>query len=554
MGRDTTNSSALTPKRELVILSDLHIGRGKNLETGRYYALEAFFYDDDFMRFCRYLCADATRRGVSLRVLLNGDTFDLLRIEPEQSDESVPLIDRRYGPAHTPELAARMVSQILVGHPNFVRGLAELLRAGHEIIMLPGNHDIEMQWEPVRAEIRRALEAVLAEEGGPKSVRWALSGLRFEEWFYYEPGRIWVEHGCQYDPENAFHYHLRRDVPSDPDAVRETEYDMPLGNFIQRYLYNGFGHVTFIVPTTRANPRYLRWLLVNSPRLLFGVMASHLPFIVQVLRRLAKAAVHSHQDLKRLHEATLATLAASSGLGDKLRVLDEMKEANADAVHATRSITNQFVFALGSITLVALSGIGLWFVGFMAINELRAGFGLKAFLFLALNFCMVAAAAGTLAYSLLRTPSVQHVKPVQRAAQKVSDLMDVPIVVFGHTHEEMLTRLARSREGRAWYYNTGTWIAVFTHDVLMPRERVQYTYLRVRGEEAELVHWSPGRGEPLPVILLDETGSDGWGSAPVAAAPPKPALADKPAPTAIPAEPSAVLSGHEAAAVAKKVS
>ena len=124
--------------------------------------------------------------------------------------------------------------------------------------------------------------------------------------------------------------------------------------------------------------------------------------------------------------------------------------------------------------------------------------------------------------------SANRVAPA-RSAQKVVDVLDVPIVTFGHTHEELLARLHRPSGGRAWYYNTGTWIAVFTHDVLMPRERVQYTFLRVRGDEGELIHWSPGRGEPLPVILLDETGIDGWGTAPVAAPPTKTPPASKPA-------------------------
>ena len=48
-------------ERDIVVLSDLHLGRGKNTHSGRYYALEAFFYDDDFLRFCRYLCDDAAR-------------------------------------------------------------------------------------------------------------------------------------------------------------------------------------------------------------------------------------------------------------------------------------------------------------------------------------------------------------------------------------------------------------------------------------------------------------------------------------------------------------
>ncbi|HKE13746.1 MAG TPA: hypothetical protein VKB80_02690, partial [Kofleriaceae bacterium] len=79
----------------------------------------------------------------------------------------------------------------------------------------------------------------------------------------------------------------------------------------------------------------------------------------------------------------------------------------------------------------------------------------------------------------------------------------VPIVTFGHTHDEVIARL--EVEGApAWYFNTGTWIAVFTADALLPRERVQYTFLRVRGHQGELLHWSPGRREATPVVLLEE--------------------------------------------------
>ena len=95
---------------------------------------------------------------------------------------------------------------------------------------------------------------------------------------------------------------------------------------------------------------------------------------------------------------------------------------------------------------------------------------------------------------------------MRRAAGQIGGLLGVPLVVFGHSHDEVVWRLPR-HEGVTWYYNTGTWIAVFTHDQLLPRERVQYTFLRVRGDAAELLHFSPGRGEPIPVILLEE---DRW--------------------------------------------
>jgi hypothetical protein len=150
---------------------------------------------------------------------------------------------------------------------------------------------------------------------------------------------------------------------------------------------------------------------------------------------------------------------------------------------------------------------GLWFAGFHAIAQLKGGFMLKALLFLLLDFAFLVAAIFGLGWGLFRTPR-EGASPLRRAAQKIVEILDVPIVCFGHTHDEVLWRLRRPAGGRAWYYNTGTWLAVFTHDVLMPRERVQFTFLRVRDHEAELLYWSPGRGSAAPVILLDERNPD----------------------------------------------
>jgi UDP-2,3-diacylglucosamine pyrophosphatase LpxH len=127
---------------ELVILGDLHLGRGKNPRTGRWHELEAFFYDDDFGSFCDHLRDDAAARHVQLRVILVGDVFDLLRVDSDLDEAGPP----RFEPVSSPAMAAELVGAILAGRPGVVAGLARLLTAGHELVVLPGNHDIELQW------------------------------------------------------------------------------------------------------------------------------------------------------------------------------------------------------------------------------------------------------------------------------------------------------------------------------------------------------------------------------------------------------------------------
>ena len=112
---------------DIIVLSDLHLGRGKNPETGRYARLEAFFYDDDFGDFCDHLVREAGRSGRRFKLVLNGDTFDLLRLEPDTAQGG----RSRYCPAWTPAEAAVMMRRILDGHPRFVRGLGAILSAGH---------------------------------------------------------------------------------------------------------------------------------------------------------------------------------------------------------------------------------------------------------------------------------------------------------------------------------------------------------------------------------------------------------------------------------------
>jgi UDP-2,3-diacylglucosamine pyrophosphatase LpxH len=490
---------------DLIVLSDLHLGRGRNPETGRYHALETFFYDEDFRRFCRHASAEARSRQKTLRLVFNGDTFDLLRFEPE-FDPGASRRERRFGSDRTPHVAAMQVGSILSGHPVFVSALADILEGGHEIVFLPGNHDLEVQWEPVQQRIRSTVERSLNARGIDAA---AAKRIRFEPWFLHEPGRIWIEHGCQYEPECAFRFPLRSTLANRLDADASLlELDMPLGNFLQRYLYNGLGSITFIVPGTRANARYTRWLLFNEPRLLVRVLANHVPFGLQVLRRLSQGGAEKRQALQQAHQAELDALASNSGLGEVLRTIDGFKTVEGDLVQTVRQLGFQVVkFVLLAIA-VALASAGLWSSGFLAINDLKYGVGFKSLLFLLLNFVLMVSAVGFTITLLLRSGPLSSPTSLRDGAQRIADVLNVPVVTFGHSHDENVARLPCPSGRRAWYYNTGTWIAVFTGDILIPRERVQYTFLRMRELEAELLHWSPGRDEALPVVLLDELQAD----------------------------------------------
>lgn len=484
---------------DLYVVSDLHMGRGLNPATRRFHRLETFFYEADLRSFVRWACAEAKTRGRKFKLVLNGDVFDLLRIELED----VPLSHGSLAPG----AAARLVGEILAGHPQFVDGIAEVILEGHEVVQLPGNHDREVQWTQVQDVIRSAVVKRVVERGGADRADTAGARLTFAPWFFYEAGRVWIEHGCQYDPENAYRFPLRSALPDSEAGMREAELDMPLGNFVQRYLYNHFGSITFIVPNAKAHVRYFKWLLLNSPATLLRVTLRHVPFGFRVVRRLAKAATTMKGEISRIHDRELETLAASSGLAGRLLAIDALKVPGADAVNAVRALSSQLLKSTA-----ILAGLGFAFIfartgGYAVADAVSAGVGAETVLTVALDLILLALLAGGILWAVLRVPRDHAPRPLRRAAQSIARLLDVPIVSFGHTHDEFVAPLERT-SGRAWYYNTGTWIAVFTHDVLLPRERVQFTFLRVRDTEAELLHWSPGRNGALPVVLIEERVGD----------------------------------------------
>jgi hypothetical protein len=260
------------------------------------------------------------------------------------------------------------------------------------------------------------------------------------------------------------------------------------------------------VPNSRSNFRYFRWMVLNRPRLLAQVVTRHVPFFYQVLRRVARSG-HSDEPLRQAHEAELDRMVLEHPLGEKLRQIDALKEAHGSASILASEISRRALKAAGYFLFGGFLVAGLWLSALHALSTTQAGFGWKAVLFLALSFLFVVSSAAALTYLLLRPASREYDLAPHRAAQRIAGLVGVPLVAFGHTHDEVIARIDAGRE-RGWYFNTGTWIAVFAYDALLPRERVQYTFLRIRGMTGELLQWSPGRGDAVPVVLLEDDSGE----------------------------------------------
>ncbi|MDA0167643.1 metallophosphoesterase [Solirubrobacter taibaiensis] len=224
--------------RRLLVASDFHLGAGSDQRTGTYDATENFHADDAFADWLEHYGATDTV------LILNGDIFDFVRVTavpveeadcerwsqalrrlgyPEQASSparlklSVSRSERRYGLGSEDYKSLWKLLHIIDGHPGFFAALSRWIERGGEVVILAGNHDVELHWPLVRQAIR--LE-VRQPEGGP--------------WFEDEDVRfenVQIEHGHQYDPMNR----VQGSITLAPD---NTQMRLPLGSFLCRYMIN----------------------------------------------------------------------------------------------------------------------------------------------------------------------------------------------------------------------------------------------------------------------------------------------------------------------------
>src|SRR5258706_15141919 len=146
----------------LLIVSDVHLARLRPLmmEGGQAY-------------FASFLLHHAEHRvnGRPWRLIVNGDLLDF--------DHQAGSIAER----GTEEDAVLLFHGIEASSRDAFVAFARFLDAGHDIVVIPGNHDRDLMWPRVRAAF---VDAVRVHTKDPANVE----RLTFRDWFYYEPGRI----------------------------------------------------------------------------------------------------------------------------------------------------------------------------------------------------------------------------------------------------------------------------------------------------------------------------------------------------------------------------
>jgi hypothetical protein len=210
------------------------------------------------------------------------------------------------------------LTHVYRGHREFFAGLAWFIACGNDVILLKGNHDLELHWPQVHNghfphtladayqdlldgspigpsfdnfptellsnlpdvdEFRALLPAyVLGQPHTSEGKRFT-----FQDWFYCEEDLIYVEHGNQYEPLDSSVKFLAPKLPSDPKRI-----ELPWGAFMTRYVYNKIVAVHPFAVNLKPEERIIHWMVNNDLFRILGILTAEFPSVIRALGRAFK--------------------------------------------------------------------------------------------------------------------------------------------------------------------------------------------------------------------------------------------------------------------------
>jgi calcineurin-like phosphoesterase family protein len=465
--------SATMASHNLLVLSDVHLGsdlvhhvrpgappRGRASERrdGELVALLAWYREH-------------RHDGLPWRLVIAGDFIDFtgMSVPVAGELETCPTDEERlHGLGSAADHTLAKLRLVAEHHAEVFRELARFCAAGNSAVVVRGNHDVDFHWGPVQGAFRDLLSSHEPGAGGR---------VEFAEWFYYEEGVVFVEHGHQYDAYCSHEHVLRPLLPSDPRRSYRSFADVLLRYVVRptRGLGEGGHDVASALD-------YLRFGLRLGARGIFDLG-----------RRFARA-VLALVALWREHAgAATARLAA-----EHERALARFAEARRLSPLALRALAALQRPPVARRLLPLLAGVMIDRVALVALGLLAAASGVVA---------LYAPRTGATALALLaplaplawlwrhaRGP-IDPSEALRERGLRVSAIFPAAFVVMGHTH---LPEVCPGSAEGGTYVNLGAWADEDAEDESAPPKPASRTHLVVRrvdgSPRAELLRWGSSEG------------------------------------------------------------
>jgi len=553
-----------------LILSDLHLSEGVDPVSGKLSRNEDFFHDDAFASLLGHHLGLGRRQDADdhyerpWKLLINGDIFDFLQVTslPAEGDDLEAVTGKRtyadlsrnerlYGLGTTAPETVWKLNRIAAGHALFFSALGWFLAAHreNELILIKGNHDVELFWPAVQNRLRELVAESYAAwrleaEGGqhPDHALWydvsfpatldpddLRTRVRFPPWFYHEPDLLYVEHGNQYDPANAFVDFLKPILPDDAGRPPEQRrVALPSGSLFVRYLFNQVENVHPFADNMKPMTSYLRWAFTKEPLATLRLLITNRRQLPDIISNLLEKGADPVRGQPELRESLASPAPMDDSDEEMVRGADEpelplnrqrraaLQEMRKE--HLKQASERSSAVARGTLEAVGFNaGVFLW-LGRTIRNFINRKY--------ARMFVDLGLAASSFVLGTVRAREIEDLEDYARLRQvglKVCEILNRPATsggrasvryhLFGHDHIPDVRRLEAGTGNHPgysqWYVNTGCWLATFHERTRLTRGDVQLTFFRLvpsmddrDDAPPQLLEWRPERGAARPALLF----------------------------------------------------
>lgn len=408
--------------RHTLVLSDVHLAEAVHGDDAwMRYRQKKFFQDGDFRRFVDHIL-ERTEPGDELDLIFGGDfiEFEGARVVNGET--------RFDDPPRTEEESLATLDRILADHEVFFRAIADVVRAGHRVVFVVGNHDVQLSFPRVQDRLIEHIGAFVPEI---EDIR---RRVRVRTWFYQTADGIHVEHGHQYDAYCSFRDPLK---PLEPKGleIHPTVGSVAFRHLISRMGYfNAYDERSFMLSVPKYVAHWAKHYLFSRHSLattwFFGgvrvvatMLAARPPKeVAETIRKEAERARTAFAEANAVNQEWLdkhAALFAVPADDDPQRVVREMRLDHA-----------------------GLAGIAL--VGLL-VSAFKPKLGL---------IISASAIAAGIANALIQPHQGVEAEydRVERVARHIARIYRARAVVFGHTHIPQC-----QEEDGVLFCNTGAW-------------------------------------------------------------------------------------------------
>jgi len=451
------------------IISDLHLTDAEPSRPHhkirhplwKKFKTKEFFIDQALVEFLQEI--EKKANGQQVELVMNGDIFDFDSVMalPENPIYQLNWIETRRGLFPKEDRSVFKMSVILEEHAQFIDALREFIKKGHSLVIVPGNHDVELHFKKVQDLFFKIMALSDYDQ----------NRIRFVKWFYISEGDTLIEHGHQQDP------YCMCENPINPFLVdyNELRIRLPFGNVACRYIMNGMGlfnpHVetNYIMSMYEYLVFFFKYLLTTQPLIMWTWFWGSVATLIHVTFDRFGEPFKTKKKIEDIVNETAAESNTSPGVVRELQQL-----------FATPATQNPWLIAkelwLDRAFLI-LAGI---IITFLIVTQLKLIFNISLYwvflpLLLYVPFFLFYARSVT---SLVST----YKEPDEMLFAQQAEITGMYRIVYGHTH------IPRHEfYGSVEHLNSGSWSPGFTDvECTHSTERNNYVWIYPTEENPSL--------------------------------------------------------------------